>query len=234
MANGQFMLFTRETYFGVGTHQCVQNEVLEDTAMAQIVKNLGHKCEVFFANGALVCRMYDTWPAFVKGWQRLYIELANRRPGRMAKHSVTALVTGCLFPLLSVVALVAGLLVSADPSIVWYGRAAAVAGAAGAVAFYGCLVLGAIWGGASVLGVLLYPLGSALVAWIIAGARAELIRGVPVRWGGKEYLRKPRYASDTKPIRPRGTPHEVPPKGAWAANVVIRPLTDAPRVSSST
>jgi hypothetical protein len=203
--------------------------------MAQIVKSLGHKCEVFFANGALVCRMYDTWPAFVKGWQRLYIELANRRPARMAKHAVTALVTGCLFPVLSIVGLVVGLLVSrgGDPSIVWYGRAAAAAGAAGVVAFYGCLALGVIWGGASAAGALLYPFGSALVSWILAGARAELVRGIPVRWGGKEYLRKPRYASDTKPIRPRGTPHEVPPKGAWAADVVIRPLTDTPRVSST-
>lgn len=215
MANGQFMLFTRETYFGVGTHKCVQNEVLEDTAMAQIVKSLGHRCEVFFANGALICRMYDTWGAFVQGWVRLYIELANRRPRRMAKHAVTALMTGSMLPLMSGLALAAGLLtIGGGDEIVWWGRLSAAAGTTGLLAFYGCLGLGVFWGGASVLGALLYPLGSAIVAWILLKARSELVLGVPVRWGGKEYVRKPRYASDTRPIRARGTPHEVPPKGS--------------------
>ena len=235
MANGQFMLFTREAYFHVGTHKCVQNEVLEDTAIAQIVKSLGHRCEVFFADGALVCRMYDTWTAFVNGWKRLYIELANRRPGRMTKHAMTALTTGTAMPLLSLLAVAAALLWRSEPGVVWYQWVAGIAGAAGLLGYYTCLTFGVVWGGASAIGALLYPLGSALVAWILLAAKSELMRGVPVRWGGKEYIRKPRLASDTAPIRPAGVAHQVPPKGAIGtygareAEVVVRPLDGASR-----
>lgn len=227
MANGQFMLFTRETYFGVGTHKCVQNEVLEDTAMAQIVKGLGYRCEVFFADGALVCRMYDTWKAFVTGWKRLYIELANRRPGRMARHAVTALCTGTLMPVTSALGIAAALMWGHTSGTIWYEWAAGVCGVAGLLAFYGCLGLGAVWGGASLIGVALYPFGSALVAWILMAARAELLRGVPIRWGGKEYVRKPRLAGDGQPIRPAGVAHEIPPKGSLRPEVVVRPLNGA-------
>ena len=228
MANGQFMLFTRETYFHVGTHKCVQNEVLEDTAMAQIVKGLGHKCEVFFANGALVCRMYDTWGAFVRGWKRLYIELANRKPDRMAAHAWTALTTGAAMPVLSMAALVAGASVAWHPGVWWYALAAVVCGTAGTLAFYGCMALGVVWGGASAIGGALYPVGSVLVALILRSARKDLLSGVPIRWGGKEYHRPPRYSGDGVRIRPPSVAHEVPPRGALRNGVVVvRPLDGA-------
>ena len=229
MANGQFMLFTRETYFGVGTHRCVQGEVLEDTAMAQIVKSLGHRCEVFFADGALVCRMYDSWGAFVSGWKRLYIELANRRPGRMMRHAVTAVLTGTVFPVLSMMAVAGALLGSHTPGTVWYELAAGVCGVAGLLAYYGCLSLGVVWGGASMIGAVLYPVGSVLVAWILLRARAELLRGVPIRWGGKEYTRTPRHVGDGQPIRPPARAYPVPPKGSLKPEIVVRPLDGAGR-----
>lgn len=232
MANGQFMLFTRETYFHVGTHKCVQGEVLEDTAMAQIVKGLGHKCEVFFANGALVCRMYDTWEAFVRGWKRLYIELANRRPERMAVHARVALITGTLMPVASMAAVVAGLAAGWGEDVRWYALAAIVCGAAGMLGFYGCMALGVVWGGASAIGGLLYPLGSVLVAWILRSARSELLSGVPVRWGGKEYTRPPRFKGDGVPIRPAPVPHEVPPRGSLGLGLVVRPLDGANKATA--
>jgi chlorobactene glucosyltransferase len=225
MANGQFMLFTREAYFHVGTHRCVQNEVLEDTAMAQIVKGLGHKCEVFFADGALVCRMYDTFGAFVRGWKRLYIELANRRPQRMALHARVAVITGTLMPVLSMAAVATGLLVDWTPAVWWYAMAAIVCGVAGTLGFYGCMALGVVWGGASAVGGLLYPAGSVLVAWILRSARKDLLSGVPIRWGGKEYHRPPRFHGDGVPIRPVAVPYEVPPRGALG--IVVRPLDGA-------
>ncbi|MDP1660578.1 MAG: glycosyltransferase family 2 protein [Phycisphaerales bacterium] len=221
MANGQYMLFTRETYFHVGTHACVKDEVLEDTAMAQIVKALGHRCEVFFADGALVCRMYDTWSAFVSGWKRLYIELANRRPQRMLLHARAAVLTGSVMPVLSAAALAAGLLVEWHGGLWWYALAAIVGGLAGLAGYYGCLVLGVVWGGASLVGAALYPVGSAVTAWILLCARADLLSGVPVRWGGKEYTRTPRLFGDGVPIRARSVAYEVPPRRQGAADVAV-------------
>ncbi|HYD02101.1 MAG TPA: glycosyltransferase family 2 protein [Phycisphaerales bacterium] len=229
MANGQFMLFTRETYFRVGTHRCVQNEVLEDTALAQMVKGVGRKVEVLFADGALVCRMYDTWGAFVQGWKRLYIELANRRPERMAAHAWTALCTGALMPVFSLCAVVAALVVAWDEGLRWYTVAALICGGAGLLGFYGCMLLGVVWGGASAIGAVLYPVGSAFVAWILRAARRDLLAGVPIRWGGKEYVRQPRRRGDGVPVRSQPpVVHDVPPRGSLAgAAVVVRPLDGA-------
>lgn len=226
MANGQYMLFTRETYFHVGTHACVKDEVLEDTAMAQIVKGLGHRCEVFFADGALVCRMYDTWGAFVSGWKRLYIELANRRPQRMAAHARAAVITGTVMPVLSMGAVAAGLLVDWHAGVWWYALAAVVGGLAGLAGYYGCLLLGVVWGGASLVGAVLYPVGSVFTGWILHSARADLLAGVPIRWGGKEYTRSPRLYGDGVPIRAQSVAREVPPRrqAAASSDVVVRSL----------
>lgn len=229
MANGQYMLFTRETYFNVGTHACVKDEVLEDTAMAQIVKALGHRCEVFFADGALVCRMYDTWGAFVSGWKRLYIELANRRPQRMAAHARAAVITGTVMPVLSAAALAAGMCVEWHGGVWWYALAAVVGGLAGLAGYYGCLLLGVVWGGASLVGAVLYPVGSAVTGWILLSARKDLLSRVPIRWGGKEYVREPRLYGDGVRIRARSVAHEVPPRRqiAGGASVVVRPMDGA-------
>jgi hypothetical protein len=52
---------------------------------------------------------------------------------------------------------------------------------------------------------------------------------VPIRWGGKEYIRTPRHVGDGQPIRPPARPHDIPPKGSLQLDIVVRPLDGASR-----
>ncbi|MEY4183449.1 MAG: hypothetical protein RLZZ217_2075, partial [Planctomycetota bacterium] len=57
-ANGQFMLFERSVYEGLGGHEAVKHALLEDLAFAWAVRRAGSRCGVFVADGMLVTSMY--------------------------------------------------------------------------------------------------------------------------------------------------------------------------------
>lgn len=69
-ANGQFLLVRRDVYFAHGGHEAVRNEVLEDVALARVVKN--HKLGLRFryAPEAVATRMYRTLGAMIEGWTK--------------------------------------------------------------------------------------------------------------------------------------------------------------------
>jgi hypothetical protein len=75
-ANGQFLLVSREAYFAVGGHRAVGREVLEDVALAKMVKRStdasGHSRGIRFryAPDALSTRMYATVPEMIEGWTK--------------------------------------------------------------------------------------------------------------------------------------------------------------------
>jgi cellulose synthase/poly-beta-1,6-N-acetylglucosamine synthase-like glycosyltransferase len=215
MANGQFMLFRRDTYFELGGHESVKDEMLEDMALAHRVKSLGQNAEVYFADGMLICRMYETWPAFVSGWKRLFIDLAHRRPHRLAKSAFMCWFFGTLLPLAAVAAIVLGVVSSGHPWIVTVILAwiAVFCGIIGLAAYIGCIFAGFSRGGWPIISLLTYPAAAAVTAWILKGAQRDLERGVPVRWAGREYVRVPRGRDEKGFTRPGVIPQVVPPKG---------------------
>ena len=88
-ANGQFMLFERRDYETLGGHEGVREELLEDLAFSRRMKKpgTGRRIGCFEADGMLGCQMYRSWPAFRKGWKRIYTEAARRRPGRLRENA---------------------------------------------------------------------------------------------------------------------------------------------------
>jgi glycosyltransferase involved in cell wall biosynthesis len=73
-ANGQFLLIRRDVYESVGGHAAVAPQILEDVALAEMVKNRGHA--LFFANshGIVRARMYRSFRAMWEGWTKnLYL-----------------------------------------------------------------------------------------------------------------------------------------------------------------
>ncbi|HEX8221133.1 MAG TPA: glycosyltransferase family 2 protein, partial [Chloroflexia bacterium] len=69
-ANGQFMLFRRETYEDFGGHQAVRSEILEDVALARATRRAGYRA-ILADGGALVrTRMYrgarEVWHGYSK------------------------------------------------------------------------------------------------------------------------------------------------------------------------
>jgi glycosyltransferase involved in cell wall biosynthesis len=69
-ANGQFLLMRRDVYFANGGHEAVRNSVLEDVALAQIVKRRRQGLRFRYAPEAVSTRMYRSLGAMVEGWTK--------------------------------------------------------------------------------------------------------------------------------------------------------------------
>lgn len=73
-ANGQFMAFNMETYSYIGGHNAVRNEVVEDMALARLVKRNNHSLGMFHGKNTVYCRMYHTskevWDGFGKNFMQ--------------------------------------------------------------------------------------------------------------------------------------------------------------------
>ena len=78
IANGQFILTTREAYEAVGTHQAVSHEVAEDLALAQAYLRGGFKLHFAFAEQLMETRMYQSLAQLIEGWSK-NIYLGGRR-----------------------------------------------------------------------------------------------------------------------------------------------------------
>jgi len=68
-ANGQFLLVSREAYFEVGGHQAVADRVLEDVALARLLKRR-HRIQLRYAPDAVAARMYRTTGEMMAGWTK--------------------------------------------------------------------------------------------------------------------------------------------------------------------
>lgn len=70
IANGQFLLFRRDSYEAIGGHEGVRDEVVEDLALAQAVKRSGLRLRIRSAEQDLATRMYRSLPQLVEGWSK--------------------------------------------------------------------------------------------------------------------------------------------------------------------
>ena len=77
-ANGQFILARRNVYESVGGHMAIANEMLEDVALARLVKRAGSR--LYFASGLGVvrARMYRSFGAMWEGWTKNLYALIGR------------------------------------------------------------------------------------------------------------------------------------------------------------
>lgn len=71
LANGQIMAFSKKTYESIGTHAAVKNEVCEDVAIAEKVKNAQINSSFFYDNGSLATvRMYTCFRECIDGFSK--------------------------------------------------------------------------------------------------------------------------------------------------------------------
>ena len=82
-ANGQFILMRRETYDAVGGHAAVAGDILEDVALARLVKASGRKMRFRYAADAVRTRMYRNFAQLREGWTK-NLALLFPRPGWLA------------------------------------------------------------------------------------------------------------------------------------------------------
>jgi glycosyltransferase involved in cell wall biosynthesis len=70
IANGQFILVTRESYEAVGGHRAVKDTVIEDLMMAVTYLKAGKRHLFAIADRDMTTRMYTTLPSIVEGWSK--------------------------------------------------------------------------------------------------------------------------------------------------------------------
>jgi cellulose synthase/poly-beta-1,6-N-acetylglucosamine synthase-like glycosyltransferase len=190
-ANGQFMLFRRDWYERIGGHAAVKDALLEDLAAAQLVRRHGGPAQVYFADGMLMCSMYETLAEFEAGWRRIFIEACDRDPKRLRKWGRRTLAYGVLLPAAQVGGLAAAAAVarSGDPALSIGLAAVVLAGWAAAAA-----VLLRIYrlSRAPRWSIPLYPLGCLIVGRLLLRGAGDLEQGRPLVWGRRQYVIQPR------------------------------------------
>lgn len=188
-ANGQFIMMTRRAYNAIGGHHAVQDEVLEDVAIARLAAAHSIPSGVFLADGVLRCRMYADWSAFRRGWKRIYTEGYKRKASRLIKASRLVRLTGAIAPVSMLVLTAAWFMVSPPidkTSDIWPVGVAALA----MLTWLSALVRIYRQGHFPVWSVLANPVGSWIVADILRDTARDLETGTPTVWGGRTYARE--------------------------------------------
>jgi len=207
-ANGQFMLFKRETYDAIGGHAAVKGALLEDLALARLVNDRGHNAGAFLADGLLHCRMYADWAQFRRGWKRIYTEAANRNAARLVVSALRIRFLGTVLPLWTLgCGLYGALLVHRDiaagrpllglwlvATLVWLGALVRVAAVAHAPAWTAPL----------------HVIGAWHTGRLLNEAADDLRARRPVQWGGREYVLGAERATPPQPAGESGPTTESP------------------------
>ena len=180
IANGQFIMVRREAYERVGTHAAVRHEVAEDLALAQAFFAAGLRSYFAFAESLMETRMYESLPHLVEGWSK-NVYLGGRRsfPDEPVRRALVPVALACamlfwLLPPLTLAGALTGLCAALLP--------AAAAAVALSAAFWMLMSFGMqvpVWYG------LLYPLGSAMVLYIVM--RSTWRGSRRVEWRGRTY-----------------------------------------------
>ena len=99
-ANGQYLLIRRGVYERIGGHAAIREEVLEDVALARVVKAAGFR--LHFGPGEEICRvrMYSTFGAMWEGWSKNLVPLVTGTGQRVTRELLSVVPWIPLFCLL--------------------------------------------------------------------------------------------------------------------------------------
>jgi glycosyltransferase involved in cell wall biosynthesis len=81
-ANGQFLMILRDAYERVGGHAAIADQVLEDVALARMVKSAGYRIYFTAPMATIQTRMYRTFSAMWEGWTKNLYPLMGGTPKR--------------------------------------------------------------------------------------------------------------------------------------------------------
>jgi chlorobactene glucosyltransferase len=178
MANGQFLLVRRADYARLGGHAAVRGYVLEDVALARVVRRAGLPLRVAWAPELARTRMYRDRAEMFEGILK-NVHGTEYSPARLV---------GFLAGLVGLFLLPLGLLplgvATGDVLLVGVGAFLVVALFAKHVGFARALGVPAVYG-------LLYPVAVAYYVRVVATSLVRGARGRPIVWKGREYARTP-------------------------------------------
>jgi len=180
IANGQFILVTRDSYEWIGGHRKVRRSVVEDLDLAISYTATARVIRFAVAEQDMRTRMYDSLGALVEGWSKnMYLGMTRTfgSPALTFVAMTSSMAVQLLYFVLPFAALVAGLVLSNSFLIVF-----------GATAWLSAsLLIGAVLApaGESMLWGLFHPLGGLVQVFIFA---RSLVRGRRnIVWKGRSY-----------------------------------------------
>ncbi len=181
IANGQFILTTREAYEAAGTHKAVSHEVAEDLALAQAYLRRGLKLHFAFAERLMETRMYQNLAQLIEGWSK-NIYLGGRRsfPGQPLLQALVPLMltVAMLFWLAPPILLLCSTFIGGLRDV----AGAAIIASAASTLFWMLMCrqmqIPAIYGAG-------YPLGALMALYIVA--RSTWRGSRRVEWRGRVY-----------------------------------------------
>ena len=173
IANGQFILTTRGAYEAAGTHEAVKHSVTDDLLLAQNYVRAGKDIFIAQARDFMATRMYGSLREIVAGWSK---NLASGAPLMAPPIAVVRAVLPYLMWLPALFWLA--------PPILWLATGWQWAAVATVVSLLTWIVVYARER-APVWYALLYPLGSAVVAFIMLRSAWRGRR--LIEWRGRSY-----------------------------------------------
>jgi len=182
IANGQYLLFRRESYETLGGHQAVRGEVVDDMRLAQLLVAGGWRLLVREEPG-LKTRMYRSLGGLVEGWSKNITIGALQASGGWIRPVILplALLVGAVLWILPPVVLCWSLLWEVPSPAFEFGLVTWASG----VLFWGTLT--GVMRDNPLYG-FLYPLGSLMAGYIFL---LSWVRGGRVRWRGRTYAVSP-------------------------------------------
>ena len=134
--------------------------------------------------------MYDSVRAMRSGWTRILIEGCGRRVWRLRYAALELCITSILLP----TSCIAGIVLGSLGTLRGDDHALALAAISGAALVAGFAALGLVHQRqrAPLAWAVLHPIAAGCVAWWLLDGARMLVRRVPIRWGGKEYILEPR------------------------------------------
>lgn len=177
IANGQFIMVSRDSYQAAGTHEAVRGEVAEDLALAQEFRRKGIKLLLAFATDQMTTRMYRDLPGLIEGWSKnLYLGGVKSLEGRPLLQRIVP--TLLVLPTLFWLAPVAALLVAPVSGFYQAPFAAVIASAVFWAIVSLVMRIPPVYG-------LAFPVGAAMYGYITL---RSLVRGRKrIEWRGRTY-----------------------------------------------
>lgn len=172
-ANGQFLLISRDAYDAVGGHAAVATDILEDVALARLVKQSGRRIRFRIGKGIVRTRMYQGLRQMAEGWIK-NLTLLFPEPDKLAKRRMFEF------------DLSVGLLLLAGAEWAFGFRHIAAGLAAVAALTFGHIYLRVRNAHFDILSTLISPLGLPVFAYLLRRSRLSHQQGSVV-WKGRVY-----------------------------------------------
>ncbi len=185
VANGQFILIKRSVYKALGGHERIKDRIVEDKALAELVKWNGYRLVLADGRQVAQTRMYRSFPQMWEGWTKnIYLGLRDQ-PGLifLGAFGGLLLVLSALFlpvwPVLGLVWILRGggwlaLLVILQSLLLWAALLFARAQVAHAMRI-------SRWYAFTL------PLGAGVFATMMIVSAWKVVSGHGVTWRGRHY-----------------------------------------------